>query len=226
MGAKINERKNINYYSMKAKTSDDDATPFIGKSTKVGDKWQVTEKFNAIDGHLTDIRHSTYINQESKEEKTKCELTLMDEDGTTNILGMNFNNMTYALLNLLASQEEIGKVDINIWLGKPDKNTGKAWPSIAVKNAPEGKQDWEQCKWKFPFDQQPKPDKVTVGKKTVTDDSKVVEFWVKVIDEHIKPKLKPFTPIAATASATQAKAVEAAAVEAPAETAVPDDLPF
>lgn len=226
MGAKVNERKNINYYSMKAKTSDSDATPYIGKSTKVGDKWQVTEKFNAIDGHLTDIRHSTYKSPESQEEKTKVELTLMDEDGTTNILGANFNNMTYAMLNLLASQEEIGKLDINIWLGKPDKATGKAWPSIAIKNAPTGKQDWEQCKWKYDYKDTPKADKVVVGKKTVTDDSKVVEFWTKVIDEQIKPKLKAFTPapqVAAPAPEAIAPATEA---QAGAVVVPDDDLPF
>lgn len=231
MGAKKQKRNNINYFSLKAKTSDVDLTPIFSKSEKVGGKWTITEKFDAMDGQLTDIRSLNYEFED--EQKTKVELTLRDEDGSINIVGANFNGLTYTLLNCLANCDKIGKIDMAVWLGKANEQ-GKQYPSISVKNDPFLVGDPEQCKWKYKYADLPKVEKVKVKNKIVTDDTALVEFFVKVINEEIKPKLQPFkgkptgpteaTPATATAQATVAEPAQTSsmAADAPPD----DDLPF
>jgi len=195
MGAKKTERKNISFFALKAKTSDTDPTPYFGKSTKTGDKWVITEAFDAMDGHLTAIKHSTYTWE--GQEKNKLEITLCDPDGAINVVGANFNSLTYTLLNLLASQEKIGRLDISVWLGRANDD-GKQFPAISVKN------NGVQCKWKYPYETQPKPEKVKFKNKTVIDDTNVVEFWKTVLAE-IREKITPFTPTAAAPLAESAE---------------------
>lgn len=182
MGASNSEQSKTNFYALKAKTSDQDPAAYFGHNTKQGDSWAITEKFNTFSGHLTDIKHSTY--QYEGETKNKVEFTLKDADGTTNILSANFSNLTYSLLNSLAGCNP-EKIEMNLSLGKAkviDGKMGKQYPSIWVKN------NGEEVKWKYEFAAIPKATDVKVGNKTVKDDTKVVEFWIKVINE-IKPKL-------------------------------------
>lgn len=184
MGASNSEQSRTNYFSLKAKTSDTDPTPFFGKNTKTGNGWEITEKYDSMDGNLTDIEYSTYVYE--GETKHKCKLILNDNDGTRNSVESNFNNLLYSLLNSLASCEP-GFINMNLSLGKAkiiDGKEGKRYPSIWVKN------NGEEVKWKYGAEQLPRPEKIKAGSKTVLDDTKVIEFWTKVIDNEIKPKLK------------------------------------
>ena len=179
MGATNTAENRTNFYSLKAKTSESDPTPFFGKNEKTNNGWEITEKFNAMDGYLTKIEHSSYEYQ--GETKTKLKMTLNDADGTINSLESNFNNLVYSLLNSLLGCENIGFVAMNVWLGKSkigaDGKESKRYPSIGVKN------NGIEAKWFYEFNKTPKPDKVKVGAKMVTDDSKVIEFWKKKIEE-------------------------------------------
>ena len=198
---------------MKAKTSDSDPTPYIGKSTKTGDKkWEITEKFNSIDGKLVAIRHLTYENEKTEGIKNKVELKLQDEDGTVNLLSSNFNNLAYGLLNSLANCNP-EKIDISVWLGKARESDGKRFPSVGLKN------NGAEVKWKYDWDKQPHPEKVPFKGKTIIDDTEVIAFWIKIIDTEIATKL--------TAWETQKETPPATAVAE--ETGVPageSDLPF
>lgn len=192
MGASITAEKRTNFYSLKAKTSEVDPTPFFGKNEKTNNGWEVTDKFNAMDGYLTKIEHSSY--EHLGETKTKLKMTLNDADGTVNSLESNFNNLVYSLLNSLLGCENINFIEMNVWLGKSkvgmDGKESKRYPSIAVKN------NGVEAKWFLEYAKTPKPAKVTVGKKTVTDDSEVIEFWKKKIDE-INGKLSAM-PVSST----------------------------
>jgi len=184
MGAHNSEGSMTNFYTLKAKSSDTDPTAFFGKNTKINGTWGISEKFNSFNGNLVDIKHSTY--EYEGQTKHKAELTFKDKDGTKNVLSANYSNLLYSLLNSLASCEP-EFIEMNLSLGKAkviDGKAGKQFPSIWAKN------NGEKIEWKYKFEDQPKGDKVKVGTQTVTDDSKVVEFWSKVIDTEIKPKLK------------------------------------
>lgn len=199
---------------MKAKTSDSDPTPYIGKSTKTGDKkWEITEKFNSIDGKLIAIRHLTYENEKTEGIKNKIELKLQDEDGTINMLSSNFNNLAYGLINSLANCNP-DKIDISVWLGKARESDDKKFPSIGLKN------NGEIVKWKYTWDQQPHPEKVPFKGKTIIDDTEVIAFWINVIDLEIAPKLKSWETQETPANKPEAPITEAV-------DAIPDDnLPF
>ena len=54
-----------------------------------------------------------------------------------------------------------------------DGKESKRYPSIAVKN------NGVEAKWFLEYVNTPKAAKVSVGKKTVTDDTEVIEFWKK-----------------------------------------------
>jgi hypothetical protein len=221
VGAKNNERSAINYFAMKAKTSDSDPTPFIGKSTKTGDKkWEITEKFNSIDGKLVAIRHLIYETEKTEGPKNKLELKLMDEDGTINMLSSNFNNLAYSLLNSLANCNP-EKIDISVWLGKAREADGKRFPAVGFKN------NGAEVKWKHDWANQPHPEKVPFKGKTIVDDTEVIAFWIKVIDTEIAPKLTAWEEpkSATTSTAPPTEALEAAII--PGALLPPDDdLPF
>jgi len=191
MGAHNSEQSKTNFYALKAKTSETDPTPFFGKNTKTGNGWEITEKFNSMDGNLIDIEHSSY--EFEGETKHKCKLHLQDKDGTRNTIESNFNNLLYSLLNSLSSCDP-GFISMNLSLGKAkivDGKEGKRYPSIWVKN------NGKEIKWKYDATQTPRPEKVKVKTKTVVDDSKVIEFWIKEISD-IKTNLggkKNETPV-------------------------------
>jgi len=191
MGAYNDERSNRAYYSLKAKTSDTDPTPYIGKSEKQGDSWSIAHKYNAIVGWLFDIKHGTY--EYEGQVKNKVELFFTDHDEKQFVLSANFNSLTYSLLNSLASCHNPGPgwVDINVWLGKAKVTNGvagKQYPSVALKN------NGQKVKWAYLIDEIPKATKETYKGNVIIDDSAVIKFWVHVIDNDIKPRLKPFTP--------------------------------
>ena len=184
MGAHNSTQSQTSFFALKAKTSDSDPTAFFGKNSKVGGQWTITERFNSFNGNLIDIKHSTY--EYEGQTKYKCELIMKDNDGTQNILSANYSNLLYSLLNSLASCEP-EYIEMNLSLGKAkviDGKEGKRFPSIWLKN------NGEEIKWKYEVADQPKADKVKVGGKIVSDDTKVIDFWTEVIDNEIKPKLK------------------------------------
>lgn len=173
MGAKNTQTKRITFLSLKSKTSDTDPTPYFGKQEKKGDSWQITEKFNSVDGYLKSIKHSSY--EYEGETKYKCTIEFQDESGEVTVVGCNFNNLLYSILNSLAGIDFLGLVDIRVY-SKNAKDGGKVFASAYVQN------DGKKTDWKYSYETVPKSEKVKVGNKTVTDDTKVVAFWQKEID--------------------------------------------
>jgi hypothetical protein len=188
MGAKMQDRNNVTYLKLKAKTSDSDPTPFFGKTEKKNDKWEVTEKYNSVDGHLKGIEYSSY--EYEGETKWKVSMKLVDPDGTITQLESNFNGLIYGILNALRGCKP-DLIEINVWLGKAkviNGKEGKRYASAGVLN------NGEKIGWHVPYDQLPQPEKVSFKGKTVTDDTAVVEYWKNVIDSEIKPSLNTEMP--------------------------------
>ena len=180
MGAKTNSGSNKRFYSLKAKTSDSDPNPYIGRQEKGESGWQIAEKFNSIEGRLISIAHSSYEYQ--GEQKTKIIIGLDDGHEEMSLEG-NFNSLVYSIINSIAGTNNLGNIEINVWLSKEIVN-GKNYPKCAVKN------DGEKTKWKYDWNNVPKAKNVKVGNKNYKDDSEVVEFWKKEI-EGISARIKP-----------------------------------
>lgn len=174
MGAKNSTNESVTYLKLRAKTSDTDPTPFFGKNEKKGDHYEMTEKFDAVDGNLVEITHESYDFEGEK--KYKCKMKLRDEDGSTTILEANFNNLLYSILNALAGVTP-GLIDLRVYLGK-GKDGGKQYPGVVTRN------NGEQIKWKYDWNDLPKAEKIPIGTtgKTYLDDSNIIKFWQKEIE--------------------------------------------
>lgn len=170
MGAHKNEQSSNLYLKLKAKTSDTDPTPFFGKQEKQGNEYVITEKFNKVDGKIISLETDTYEYQ--GETKSKFKIILQDADGSKTYIEGNFNSLAYSIFNSLAGTHNLNFIAIEVWLDKEVKN-GKQYAQCKVLN------DGERTNWKYNWNDVPKPEKVKVGNKTVTDDTKVVEFWTK-----------------------------------------------
>lgn len=174
MGASNKSGSNKRFYTLKAKTSDKDPKPFIGLQVKQNDKWGIGETYNNLQGEIISLTHSSY--EFEGETKNKFIMTLRDKEGDMQLEG-NFNSLAYSLFNSLAGTNNLGDIEISVWLDKEIRE-GKQYPKLGVKN------NGGKTTWKYDWANDiPKPEKVKVGAKTVTDDSKVVEFWKKVVEE-------------------------------------------
>lgn len=188
MGLKDSDHKSVTYVTLKAKTSESDATPYFGRQEKTASGWEVVGKYNAIDGHFRGIEYSSYEYEGAT--KWKCKMKFVDPDGTVTQLESNFNNLLYSLLNSMRGQD-LDFVEFQVWLGKAkieNGKEGKRYPSAKVIN---NKLD---LGWQVDYKELPRPNKVKVGNTVVMDDSEVVEYWKEVINKEIKPNIKDTPP--------------------------------
>jgi hypothetical protein len=99
MGASNSERKNLKFYSLKAKV---DATndPYFGLSEKVEDKWKTTQQFNQIEGTLVkaEIKEKEYDGSK----QNVFYITLKD-DSEESVVQMTHNQITYSIISTLCS---------------------------------------------------------------------------------------------------------------------------
>lgn len=180
MGVKNSNQSMTTFVSLKAKTSDTDPSPYFGKNEKKGDAWEITEKFNSVDGHLRDIGYKSY--EYEGQTKYKCVMKLVDPDGSVTQLETGFNNLLYGILNSMRGSK-LDFIEIQVWLGKAKEVGAKRYPSGKVLN------NGTQLEWQVAHDQLPRPEKIKVKNTVVMDDSEVIEYWKKVIDNEIKPNL-------------------------------------
>ena len=191
MGAR-NITNTATYFKLRAKTSDTDPAPYFGRQVKHGDKYEITEKYNAIDGILTEISCESY--QFEGDTKWKCKMLLKDAvDSSSLRLESNFNNLLYGILNSFANTEDFG-VTITVWLGK-ERDNGKQYPGASVMSLGTS----QKVGWKFGADEIPKPKQVPVPgtKKTILDDENVIAFWARVIvdiNNRLRGTIQPVSP--------------------------------
>lgn len=175
MGAKnTGYAGNKTFLKLKSKTSDTDPTPGFFKTEKVGDKWINTESFNSVDGDLVSIQHTTYTYE--NKQKDKCIMTFKDPDGSETNVDVNFSSLLYGVLNSLCNLSKFDNVEIQTWLGKPDKR-GKEWPKAGVKR------HGEKVEWYYAIDILPKVKSEEYKGHVIKDDSEVIDFWKQRISE-------------------------------------------
>ncbi len=214
MSVKNSEQSQITFVSLKARTSESDPTPYFGVNEKKGDNWEITQKFNSVDGHIREISHDHY--EYEGQTKFKCKMKLFDADGSVTQVETGFNNLLYSILNSMRGVK-LDLIDIQVWLGKEKEGgNGKRYPSAKVKN------NGQDLSWQVDYTTLPRPEKVKVGNITVQDDSKVVDYWKKVIDEEIKPNL---SAVKETSEYADDKKLPTEIVDTPVN-APTDDLPF
>lgn len=163
------------FLKLKAKTSDTDPSPKFFKSEKQGDTWAVVDSFNAIDGELTSIQHTTY--EYEGKTKDKCIMVFKDPDGSETNVDANFSGLLYTILNSLCSLTNFDGIEISVWLGKAKELGGKQYPSAGLK------QYDERVGWAYKYEVLPKPKVEEYKGHKITDDTEVIAFWKDRIDE-------------------------------------------
>lgn len=156
-----------------------------------------TQEFDNVEGRLASI---SYHESEYQGETIKQWRLYLENGNDRAILSIGFSgSFTKGLINSLLSADLSQPIMFSCYM-KNDYNQ----PSI--------KQAGQIVKWKYQLDEIPKPKKVTVGTKEVTDDSEVAA-WITQQVEFINSLLKKSIPATKPVETT----------DEPSEL---DDLPF
>lgn len=143
---------------------------------KMADK--TTQEFDQVEGRITSI---AFHESEYQGETIKSWRIYLESGEQRAILTVGYSSsFTKSLINSLLAANLSEPISFSCYV-KNDYNQ----PSVRQNN--------QIVKWKFPIEEVPKAEKVTVGTKEVTDDSKVAA-WIAEKVEEINSKLKPSTP--------------------------------
>ncbi|MDR1018989.1 MAG: hypothetical protein LBM02_09860 [Lachnospiraceae bacterium] len=200
MGAFNSERGQIKYYSLKSK-ADVNISPFFVKVTKLENGEKIEEKYNGIRGVITsaEMRESEYQSKKIK----SFNFGVKDSEGISYI-SMGHNNLTYSILNSLASDFGIdSEITIELYKSKTEKDGTTYYNGKAAVKA-----NGDRLNWAYNVDEIPKAEVILNSKgKPVIDDngfktydkSDLKSFWNNVFDTKIKPKFeKSVETLAAT----------------------------
>jgi hypothetical protein len=189
MGATQSESKSMKFYSLKAKVNETD-TPHFAQTEKVGDKWQVTNKFDTMSGMLNS---ATIEEKEYQGAKFKTFVLVFADDTETSKVELTHNSITHNIINCLAT--DCNSISTyKIYVDKKKSKDGKYMNGRAFVNM-----DGSQESMKWSVDPQSAPKKVAVmvnGQpflqqgKQVWDDSELRAFWEKIFMDKIASKFK------------------------------------
>lgn len=172
MGLSNSEQARTTYVKMFSKEpGTDNVNAFFGMSEKVEGKWQTTQRFDTVEGVLTGISVGEFTYQND----TKKTLKLVFSDNGERVqVESTFTFLTYNVINTLYGCKDLSKqIRIKLYVRRGDKDMPAAYIECGG----------ERASWAFEPSQLPKPHRVTVGKKEVIDDSEVVEFYERLVNE-------------------------------------------
>ena len=172
---------------------------------KASDGTKIIETFDRIKARVEDIslRESEYQGEKIK----TWQIRLVDSEGEKAVLSLGYSSgFTRGFFNSLVNADLSAPILIGCYVRVTDK--GDFNSTSLIKHG-------EVVRWKY--DNVPQTEKIKVGSKDVIDDSKAIEWMLKVIEE-IKAKL-PLTH-------EKAAAVLQEPTPPDFEGEVPTDLPF
>ena len=174
MGLSNSEQARTTYVKMFSKEpGTDNVNAFFGMSEKVEGKWQTTQRFDTVEGIITGISTGEFTYQ--SDTKKTLKIVFADNSGERVQVEATFTLLSYNVINSLYGIKDLSKpVRIKLYV----RRTGERdMPSAYIECG------GERASWAFEPSQLPKPARVTVGKKEVIDDSEVVEFYEKLVNE-------------------------------------------
>jgi hypothetical protein len=173
MGLSNSEQARTTYVKMFSKEpGTDNVNAFFGMSEKVEGKWQTTQRFDTLEGMLTGISvgEFTYNNDTKKTLK----MVFTDASGERVQVESTFTFLAYNVINTLYGIQDFGKqIRFKLYVRRGDKDS----PAVYIECG------GERASWAFEPSQLPKAARVTVGKKEVIDDSEVVDFYERLVNE-------------------------------------------
>ena len=225
-----NTNNNNNKLSiLKIKTRDaekHDIPPYFSVSEKNAEgKWTEVSQVKDLAADLVRVE----VGEREFEGEPYNEIKLTFEDKNLQesyLLDLRMNLLSRNIFNSLFSLSSFE----NIELGLYQKRGEKTYPAVSVK------QSGQRVDWKYKLDEQPKMNKVLVGKKTVVDSTELDEFYVEKLKE-LAARVKGGTKSEPTVGTLQKKAPVTKAVKSAtpkvdlevtesAESESFDDVPF
>lgn len=182
MGFHTNETKNWTYFKIVGTKKGEKYDPYFQGNVKKGEEYvDLEDKYTSIDGVITKVEHGTY----EHDGKTNHTLKVFFEDGDDAfVLQCGFSNVIIGLVNGLLGAEKIGRVHLSVW------RNSEGFVNMSVRDTD---QNGDYLPWKH------KPQDLAAMKiKTAlpngdfhVDNTKLVEFLKKEIDELLPSKIDP-----------------------------------
>jgi len=178
MGYSNSSSEQVEYLKLNAATSETE-TPFFTLQRKKDGKWSSEGAFNQISGYIVGLsrREGEYNGQPIY----TVRIRFRDDTETQKLFQVEatYNGLSYSILNTLMNVEPGEAIMIRVY-ARPSKTNGKFYPAAYIETS--GK----RVDWYYKLEDIPRPVTQVVGKKTVTDDSEVVDFYTGVIDKLIE----------------------------------------
>jgi hypothetical protein len=192
MGLKNSETTKTTYVKMFSKEpGTDNVNAFFGMSEKVDGSWKTTQRFDTVEGVLTAISVGEFVYQNDTKKTLKMVFT--DESGERVQVESTFTFLAYNVINTLYGCDITKPLRIKLYVRRGDKESPAAYMECGG----------ERASWAFEPSQLPKAARVTVGKKEVIDDTEVVEFYERLVNEIATRLSKSPKPVITTAAAVQ-----------------------
>ena len=191
MGASNSTSSNVKFYSLKAKTSNEE-TPHFALTEKVDGAWKTTGTFDTMAGRL---KHAEIKEKEYNGSKFNVFVFTIEDDTEVSKVEMTHNSVTHNLINALATDcNTLDEYSFVLSKKQTKGNDNKMyWNGVVYVNV-KGKD--KGLMWSIDPKLAPKKEPVMVNGvqfvqngKGVWDDSKLKAFWEDVFRNKIAAKL-------------------------------------
>jgi len=184
-GLSKGDRENTIYCKLFTKEpGTDEINPFIGRSKKVNDRYEIVERYSELEGVIEEMSIGKFVHKDK--ENTTVKVVFRDDEQNRIQLEMTFTMLAYSFLNCLASADlTSGKpVKVVVFRGINNK-TGDPQAVLLMYQGP------ERLEWMYKWGEEiPKIEKVKVGKNLVMDDEATQEFFLSLINSILIPAVK------------------------------------
>lgn len=148
--------------------------------SKKDDKWEsVRSDVRDVSGSLTRLELGE--KEFNGEKSPTVKLTLEDASQQESyMLDLRYSMITRSLFNALLSLKSFDNLKISVYQTKPKSKDEKSYPQISLR------QNDEKVSWKYKLEELPPVEKVTIGKKEITNFDKLNDFFVEKLRELTK----------------------------------------
>ena len=176
LGKKRHENKNLTVYSVNFKTKDKETHKSVFRVSKKNEagKFDKVDDVYDLSGTITDIE--TRVTEWEGKKIESFSVNLRDGDELY-MVSFPFAITTRAMLNSLFSLDSFENLEIGTYMSKPKTEGQKSYPQICVR------QNGEIIRWKFELKDLPPVEKINFRGQTMSDFTKVDNFFKDQIIE-------------------------------------------
>lgn len=147
---------------------------------KKDEKWEsIRSDVKDVSGSLTRLELGE--KEFNGEKSPTVKLTLEDASQQESyMLDLRYSMITRSLFNSLLSLQSFDNLKVSVYQTKPKSKDEKSYAQISLR------QNDEKVSWKYKLEELPPVEKVTIGKKEITNFDKLNDFFVEKLRELTK----------------------------------------